>query len=218
MTSVHSTQPGGSFSSTNPEHRDPYKEKNMDNMGTSLKEKIEDLMEFCEAAKFGMMTTRQASSGMLMSRCMAMATKENGIDMLFHTNTETGKTDELVSDPHVNLAFLKSSTGEWASISGVASIETDRERVRKYYTPSLKAWVGDLGDKVHDGGPEDPRLAVIKVHAKTATYALQKGNAISRKVEVAKGAVTGQAASTNKLREITEEEINTYRNSQQMVS
>lgn len=140
-----------------------------------------------------------------------------------------------MADPHVNLGFLKTGTvrlpgtngkrvridevqGEWASISGVASIETDRERVRKYYSPSLKAWIGDLGDKVHDGGPEDPRLAVIKVHAKTATYALQKGSAISRGIEVAKGAVTGQAASTNKLREITEDEIQTYRNSQHMIS
>lgn len=190
----------------------------MDNMETSLKDKVEDLINFCEAVKFGMMTTRQPGTGLLVSRCMATAAKENGVDLLFHTNTETGKTDELVADPHVNLGFLKTGTGEWASISGVASIETDRERVRKYYSPSLKAWIGDLGDKVHDGGPEDPRLAVIKVHAKTATYALQKGSAISRGIEVAKGAVTGQAASTNKLREITEDEIQTYRNSQHMIS
>lgn len=36
--------------------------------------------------------------------------QEDGIDFLFHTNTETAKTDELHSDPHVNIGFLKSST------------------------------------------------------------------------------------------------------------
>lgn len=88
----------------------------------------------------------------------------------------------------------------------------------RYYTPSLKAWVGDLGDGIHNGGPEDPRLAVIKVHAKTATYAIQKGTAISRGIEIAKGTITGNTASTNRLRELTEQELNTFRSSQQLIS
>ena len=71
--------------------------------------------------------------------------------MLFHANSESGTTDDLESDPKINLAFLNSS-GEWASISGGASIEIDREPVKKYYSPGLKAWIGDLGDGKHDGG------------------------------------------------------------------
>lgn len=82
----------------------------------------------------------------------------------------------------------------------------------------MKAWFGDLGDGIHNGGPDDPRLAIIKVHAKTATYSIQKGTAISRGIEIAKGAVTGTAASTNKLRELTEQELNTFRSSQQLIS
>ena len=52
---------------------DPYKEKNLDNV--SIKEKVEDLSEFVTACKFGMMTTRDGSSGALVSRCMALAAK-----------------------------------------------------------------------------------------------------------------------------------------------
>lgn len=51
---------------------DPYKAKNLDE--TSLKEKVEDLVTFIEACKFGMMTTHE-SSGLLVSRCMALAAK-----------------------------------------------------------------------------------------------------------------------------------------------
>lgn len=47
----------------------------MDNMETSLKDKVEDLINFCEAVKFGMMTTRQPGTGLLVSRCMATAAK-----------------------------------------------------------------------------------------------------------------------------------------------
>ena len=64
-----------------------------------------------------------------------------------------------------------------------------------------------MGDGKHDGGPEDPRIGAIKVSAKTATYAINKGFFIGRVVEVAKGAVTGQAPNVNKLRELTEEEL-----------
>lgn len=39
-----------------------------------------------------------------------MQLQENGVDFLFHTNTETGKTDEIKGDEHVNVAFIKPST------------------------------------------------------------------------------------------------------------
>jgi general stress protein 26 len=127
--------------------------------------------------------------------------------LVFHTNTESGKTDDLESDPNINIAFLNSS-GEWASISGQADVVTDRDTVRAHYSPSLKAWLGDLGDGTHDGGPEDPRIGVIRVKARTATYALSVGTAVGRGVEMVKGAVTGQAAKVNKLRELNEDELN----------
>ncbi|KAL8966038.1 MAG: hypothetical protein Q9197_006209 [Variospora fuerteventurae] len=184
---------------------DPYKEENKND--PELKEKVGDLVKFIESCKFGMMTTRIESSGLLVSRCMAVAAKEGGgLDLLFHTNTESGKTDDLKSDPKINMAFLDGQ-GQWASISGTADIVTDREMVRKYYSPTLKAWLGDLGDGKHDGGPEDPRIGVIKITAQTATYAISEGSLVSRGYQVAKGTVTGQAANVNKLREITEEEL-----------
>jgi hypothetical protein len=46
--------------------------------------------------------------------------------------------------------------GEWVSISGIAILTTEREKVHKYYSIPLKAWMGDLGDGTHNGGPNDP--------------------------------------------------------------
>lgn len=106
----------------------------------------------------------------------------------------------------MNLAFLTDS-GEWASISGRSSISTDRETVRKYYSPALKAWIGDLGDGKHDGGPEDPRICVIRVKAVTAQYAINHRTQVGQMIEVAKGVVTGDSPNVNKLRYLSEEEI-----------
>ena len=84
---------------------------------------------------------------------------------------------------------------------------TDRDTVRKYYSPALKAWLGDLEDGKHDGGPEDPRIGVIKVSAKTATYAITSRTILGRGAQVAKGVLTGEAPNVNKLREISEDEL-----------
>ncbi|KAF2083403.1 hypothetical protein K490DRAFT_69848 [Saccharata proteae CBS 121410] len=187
---------------------DPYTQKNLEE--PSLKEKVGDLMSFVDSHKFCMMTTR-TDNGLLASRCMALAGKEaNGLDLIFHTNTESGKTDDLDAHSDINIAFLTPS-GEWASISGRATVETDRGVVRKFYSPALKAWIGDLGDGTHDGGPEDPRIGVIRVQAKTAQYAIRKRTAVGGFVEFAKGVATGEAPSVNKLRRLSEEEVQQWR-------
>jgi len=64
-----------SFSNTDTGSKpaDPYKANNLDD--PTIKEKVEGLSEFITACKFGMMTTRDSSSGALMSRCMALAGK-----------------------------------------------------------------------------------------------------------------------------------------------
>lgn len=79
--------------------------------------------------------------------------------------------------------------------------------VHKYYTPALKAWIGDLGDGKHDGGPDDPRICTIKVNAVTAQYALSRRTTVGGFVEFAKGVATGEAPSVNKLRHIGEAEV-----------
>jgi general stress protein 26 len=107
-------------------------------------------------------------------------------------------------------AFLN-GTGEWASISGKATIDTDRSTVKKYYSPSLKAWLGDLGDGTHDGSENDPRIGCIRVQAKTVQYAIARSNMISRGIEIAQGVVTGNAPQINKLRHITEQETSQWR-------
>ncbi|UKZ47103.1 hypothetical protein TrVGV298_001317 [Trichoderma virens] len=173
---------------------DPYTKVNKDEVELDIK--VTDLVDFITKCKFGMMTTIEANPG--------------GIDLLFHTNTESGKTHDLSNDPHVNVSFINSS-GEWASISGQASVVTDRELVKKTYSRELKAWLGDLDDGVHDGSENDPRIGIIRVKTTTVTYSLQAGNFISRAAEVAQGVLTGKPAQVNKLREISAEEVGNWR-------
>lgn len=141
-----------------------------------------------------------------MNHALTGPQEANGLDLLFHTNTESGKTNDLANDSDINIAFL-SSSGEWASISGKANVETDRAEVKKYYSVGLKAWLGDLGDGTHDGGPEDPRIGIIRVKTVTAQYAISSKTAVGQFVEFAKGVATGETPAINKLRKLDESEV-----------
>lgn len=63
-----------SFSNTDTgsQSADPYTAKNIQD--PSLKEKVEDFVNFVDKCKFCMMTTK-TSDGLLASRCMALAGK-----------------------------------------------------------------------------------------------------------------------------------------------
>ncbi|KAK3323745.1 putative BLI-3 blue-light-inducible Bli-3 protein [Cercophora scortea] len=205
MTQFSNTNSGGKSA-------DPYRDANLDKEAT-LAEKIEGLSEFMSKCQFCMMTTHDSKTNLLVSRCMSLAAKEaGGIDLLFHTNTESGKTNELKEDSNINISFLNSS-GEWASVSGRANIITDRGLVKQHYSRQLKAWLGDLGDGVHDGSENDPRIGIIRVKMITAHYAISRKNVVGRVAEVAQGAVTGKPAAVNKLREIDESEVQNWRSS-----
>lgn len=135
-----------------------------------------------------------------------------GIDLLFHTNTESGKTSDLAKDSHTNIGFLNNS-GEWASISGTANVVTDRSLVKKHYGAHLKAWLGDLGDGVHDGSENDPRIGIIRVKMRTAHYSISSKTIIGKMAEIAQGTVTGKPTAVNKIREISEAEVSQWRSS-----
>ncbi|BFZ63316.1 hypothetical protein YB2330_004438 [Saitoella coloradoensis] len=189
---------------------DPYKSKNLDT-STSLSTKVSDLAGLLDGIKTCMLTTRRETDGFLVSRCMQLAAREHDLDLVFTTNVETGKIEEIKEEDHVNVSFVRSSSGEWASVSGTASLSTDRASVKEYYSPTLRAWLGDLGDGVHDGGPEDPRIGVIRVKTHSATYAIDRKTMVGKAVEVVKGVVGGEVAGVNALREISVEEVETIR-------
>ena len=79
--------------------------------------------------------------------------------------------------------------------------------VHKYYSPALKAWLGDLGDGKHDGGPDDPRIGVIGVRSEYVTYGVTGKTIIGRAFEVAKGVATGETPGFMRVRDIGKEEL-----------
>ena len=167
--------------------------------------KIDDLYDLIEGIETAMFTTRRPN-GQLVSRPMATQDRIEGCDLWFVTNVDTHKLDELALDPHVNCAYYKNKTREWVSVSGLAHVSKSKARIRQLYKEDWKAWFGDEGgDK--DGGPNDPRIALIMVEAENATYMKASRSRPIVLFEVLKARVTGSTPPIGDVREVTGAEM-----------
>ena len=167
--------------------------------------KLDDLYDLIDGIEIAMLTTRRGD-GHLVSRPMQTQERETGLDLWFMTNVETHKLDDLMSDPHVNLAYYKDRSREWVSVSGLATVTTDRELVRELYKPDWKAWLGDEGGD-RDGSASDPRIALILVEAESVTYMKVTKPKPLVLFEVARAMVTGSTPKVGNIRTVTDREL-----------
>jgi len=184
---------------------DPYTQKASSKSTLTPQQKIDALHKIVKATKTSMMTTR-SQSGFLHSRAMAPASYDS-LHFNFIANNTSGKFDELEHDPHVNISFYDPSTTNWVSVAGSAKLSSDREVVKKYWNTGVSAWFGDLGDGVHKGDENDPRVSIIEVIPdEIVLWEVTRGT-VGRAVDIASSAVTGNVASPGAIHTITKEEI-----------
>jgi len=175
------------------------KEQRDEREGEKLPEekKLEQLYELIDGIETAMLTTR-SQDGLLVSRPMQTQARRTGTNLWFMTSLETGKVEEIESDPQVNLAYYKDGTREFVSVSGRARIIRDRQTIHELYAPDWKAWLGDEGGE-RDGGPNDPRIALIEVTADSATYLKSTHSRPVALFQIAKALATGNPPKAGDL-------------------
>ena len=174
-----------------------------------LEKKLDALYALIDGIEVAMFTTRRPD-GSLVSRPMQVQERTAGTDLWFVTNIESHKLDELAHDPHVNLAFYRDRTREWVSVSGTAVLTQDREVIRELYEPDWRAWLGDQGG-ARDGGPDDPRIALVLVEAQSVVYMKQDRPTPLVLFQVAKAVVTGTPPKVADLRTLDATELGSGR-------
>ena len=179
-------------------------EKNRDTT-TSGEKKLDDLYKLIDGIETAMFTTRRAD-GQLVSRPMAAQKRNEYADLWFVTDVSSHKLDELATDPHVNLSFYKDRTREWVSIAGTARISQDRALIRELYQPDWRAWFGDEGGE-RNGGPDDPRLALVFVQAQSVIYSITNKPQPVVLFEVVKAMITGSPPDVADVRQMGEKEL-----------
>jgi general stress protein 26 len=180
-------------------------EKNRDNE-VPLEKKLDDLYKLIDGIEIAMVTTRRAD-GHLVSRAMQAQRRTTGTDLWFMTNAESEKFEEIAHDSHVNVSFYRDRTREWVSVSGRAILSQDRDLIDSLYKPDWKAWLGDMGDGKRDGGPHDPRIALILVEADSVTYSKNDRPMPLVLFQVVKAMITGDPPKVADLRELGRNEL-----------
>jgi general stress protein 26 len=173
----------------------------------STTKKLDELYALIDGIEIAMFTTRRAD-GQLVSRPMATQERVSGTDLWFVTDISSHKLAELEQDPHVNLAYYNTKSREWVSVAGTAQVTQDRNLIKELYKPDWKAWFGDEGG-AKDGGPDDPRLALVLVEAQSVEYMVVTKPRPVVLFEVAKGILGGGPVNVGEERHIDERELRT---------
>ncbi|GCF09129.1 pyridoxamine 5'-phosphate oxidase family protein [Dictyobacter arantiisoli] len=123
----------------------------------TLSEKIKDI-------HIAMMTTAEPD-GTLRSRPMAsldLKTLETDGDLWFLTSVSAHKVEEVRQSQRINLSYSKPGDNLFVSVSGTAELVHDQKHVKKLWKSAYEAWFPD--------GPDDPALALLRVHVDEAEY------------------------------------------------
>lgn len=162
-------------------------------MNNEQNENLQKLIDKIKDIDIAMMTTAD-EDGSLRSRPMRnMQLKEDGV-IWFFTGYESGKSQELKNDSHVNLSYAKPDDQLYVSVSGRASLTRDQAKIDELWNPMLKAWFPN--------GKDDPNIALIKVTIEKAEYWDSPSSAMVHLYGVVKAAITGERADPGENKKI----------------
>jgi len=165
-----------------------------------MKHELEKLYSHIDSIEIAMMTTRR-TDGHLRSRAMATQKRAEGADLWFVTLEDTPKLRDLAADPHVNLAYYKDRTREWISVSGIATLSRERERIHELYAPDWKLWFPKEDDPRH-GTKDDPRMVLIGVDVCAAVFLEVNKPQPVVLFELVKGWVTGATPEIGEMHRV----------------
>lgn len=161
---------------------------------------LDTLYAHIDDIEIAMMTTRR-SDGHLQSRAMATQKRVPGADLWFVTTDDAPKLRDLAGDPHVNLSYYKDRTREWVSVSGIATLTSDRATIHQLYAPDWEIWFPKGNDPRH-GTKDDPRIVLIGVDVHAAVFLeVDKPQPVVL-YEMVKGWLTGSTPGVGEMHHI----------------
>ncbi|AEG93904.1 pyridoxamine 5'-phosphate oxidase family protein [Ramlibacter tataouinensis] len=141
------------------------------------------LWKLIKDMRFGMLTHRHPD-GTLHAHPLTTQNKalDEGVLYFFVSkSTEVGR--RLQVDGDVCVAYADASKDHYVSISGHATVSSDRAKVERLFNALAKAWF--------PGGVDDPNLELVEVKILHAEYWDVKESKVTQLAKMATAAVTG---------------------------
>ncbi|PWC43535.1 pyridoxamine 5'-phosphate oxidase family protein [Azospirillum sp. TSO22-1] len=149
------------------------------------REAADTLWQMIKGMRTAMMTTL-TDAGHLHSRPMGTL-PHAGFDnatLWFFTDVGSDKASEIERHWRVNLAYADPDARSYVSVSGVAEIVRDPDKIRHLWRDVMTTWFPK--------GPDAPTLALIKVTVDSAEYWDSPSGAMVRAYGYVKAKLTGE--------------------------
>lgn len=143
---------------------------------------------------FCMLTTVD-EKGDLHSRPMSVNEQidSNG-DLWFFTSVASQKVSEISRLPKVNVSFADPDDQHYVSISGIAQLVRDRNKIEELWKPEFKMWFPE--------GKDDPEIALLRIKLEKAEYWDSPSSTIGYVLNFVSSLVTGKEADHGENRKI----------------
>jgi general stress protein 26 len=139
------------------------------------------LGELIRDIRIALLTTVDAE-GRFHTRPVQTLEFEGNQLLWFFTDRESPKADELRRDVRVSLGYADPAKHTYAAVSGTATLIQDAQKARELWTVEQRAYYPE--------GPEDPRLALLRVQIERAEYWIAPGR-ISYLLAAGRAALSG---------------------------
>jgi general stress protein 26 len=136
----------------------------------SVQGSVDHVWNLMEEIKIAMVITHENSGDELRARPMAAhpAREENAI--YFLTDVAVGKISEVNHNDNVCLAFADVKGQKFVSVTGQASVSSDRDKIKQLWSIAEKAFWSD---------ETDPAIRVLRVAPDNAEYWQSPGTVVS---------------------------------------
>ena len=152
-------------------------------MSTSNAEAMEKLWTMMKGIGVGMLTTEDG--GHLRARPMHISQSEFDGTLWFFTKKGSHKVDEVEAEHDVNVTFADSGKQDYVSMSGRASLVTDKAAIDTHWSELLRTWF--------PGGKDGPDVALLKVSVSAAEYWDAPSSTMVHAYGYLKAALTGES-------------------------
>jgi general stress protein 26 len=119
------------------------------------------LTDLLKDMRVAMLTTLD-EEGLLRSRPVTPADLDREDELWFFISASAYKADEVGREQRVNICYANPDRHNYVSVSGVATVSYDRERVHKLWKPRHRAWFPK--------GEHDADLVLLRVQVRKAEY------------------------------------------------
>jgi general stress protein 26 len=140
------------------------------------------LIELIRAIGIALLTTVDRDGHFHTRPLQTLQVDQNDAALWFFTDWSSPKADEIQHDVRVSLGYADPAKNVYVAISGVGSLLRDSQKAKELWSIEQRAY--------YPRGPEDARLALLRVRMDRAEYWIAPGR-VSYLVAAAKATVTG---------------------------